>query len=252
MGAQSQLESVRLLRHEGTLNEGRFIAARLIGAVGLGAYNWWIVAPFVPNMVRSSDGFFSDLAAQGQPHAAVLQRVDTAAGLLLAVALLLRGRSDGSTRRPEWAWLLAFAAVAAIGGMFPYACTAGYDAACRRLQYDLALPVHHYIHMASGVLEFVLGTMAVWVARHGDPDGTTPSGRLGHLLLPALILAYPFLMYAYVRDSGGTLVEPVFFLIFSALVAAELSGPGERGTEVANGDATAITDPAPPAGLGLP
>jgi Protein of unknown function (DUF998) len=242
MGAQSLPPNSQLVSPDRSLaGEGRLLAARVTGMLGLGAYNWWIATFFVPGMLRSPDGFFSDLSADGQPHAAMLHRVDTIGGLLLVAALLLRGPLDGLTKRPEWPWLVAFAVVAAIGGMFPYACAPGYDAACRRLQYGFDLPLHHYVHMVSGVAEFFTATMAIWVARHTDPEGHRLPGRLGHVLIPLLVVAYPLLAYAYLRDRGGSLIEPVFFIIFSLFVAAELSGPGTRTGEVAPGDASQAT-----------
>jgi Protein of unknown function (DUF998) len=252
MGAQSLRRNERLVsRDRSSISEARLVGARVTGMIGLGAYNWWIAAPFVPGMLRNPDGFFSDLSADGQPHAAMLHRVDTAAGLLLLAALLLRGPSDGLTKRPEWPWLVTFAIVAAIGGMFPYACQPGYDAACRRLQFSFELPLHHYIHMLSGILEFATASIAILLARRSDPDGRTLRGRVSHFLVPALLVAYPLLGLAYFRDVGGTLIEPAFFLMFSAILAVELSGPA-HAPAVAQGEAHAVGDTGPPAELGLP
>ncbi len=246
MGAQSPPHKPQFPGRDRLLvPDGRLLGARITGMVGLGAYNWWLAAPFVPGMLRDRNGFFSDLSADGQPHAAMLHRVDTLAGALLLVALLLRGPLDGLTKRPEWPWLVAFAVIAAIGGMFPYACAPGYDAACRRLQYGLALPLHHYVHMVSGVGEFFSATMAIWVARRADPEGHTLPGRVSHILLPALIVAYPILGFAFFRDRAGSFIEPVFFLMFSAIVVAELSSPDARSGAVAQGDANAMTGAGP-------
>jgi hypothetical protein len=246
MGAQSLPPSMRFTSRERPFAaDHRLLGARVTGMIGLGAYNWWLAAPFVPGMQRDGSGFFSDLSADGQPHAAMLHRVDTLAGVLLVVALLLRGPFDGLTKRPEWPWLLAFAVVAAIGGMFPYACAPGYDAACRRLQYGFDLPLHHYVHMVSGVCEFFFATMAIWVARHSCPEGHRLPGRVSHVLLPVLIVAYPILGFAFLRDRAGSLIEPVFFVIFSAIVVAELSNPEARSGDVAPGEATAMSETGP-------
>lgn len=253
MGVQSLPPRLRLASRSGSFpGEGRLLGARLTGMIGLGAYNWWLATPFVPGMLHSPKVFFSDLSADGQPHAAMLHRVDTIGGLLLLTALLLRGPSDGLTKRPEWPWLVGFAIIAATGGMFPYACSPGYDAACRRLQFDFQLPLHHYIHMVAGVLEFFTATMAIWLARRADPDGQSLPGRVAHVLFPALFVAYPLLGYAYLRDQVGSLVEPVFFLMFTAVVLAELSGPEAQSGQVARGNTGAMSDPGPPAELGLP
>lgn len=253
MGAQSLPPSMRLPSRERFLAaDHRLLGARLTGMLGLGAYNWWLAAPLVPGMLRDRNGFFSDLSADGQPHAAMLHRVDTLAGVLLLVALLLRGPLDGLTKRAEWPWLVAFALVAAIGGMFPYACAPGYDGACRRLQYGFHLPFHHYVHMVAGVSEFFFATMAIWLARYSDPEGHRLPGRVSHLLLPALIVAYPILGFAFLRDRAGSLIEPVFFLIFSAIVVAELSNPEARSGDIAPGDATAVSETGPGPELRLP
>ncbi|MDQ6698041.1 MAG: DUF998 domain-containing protein [Actinomycetota bacterium] len=252
MGAQSVPHNLHLpSRDRSTGADRRLLGARITGMIGLGAYNWWLAAPLVPGMLRDRNGFFSDLSADGQPHAAMLHRLDTTAGILILIALLLRGPLDGLTKRPEWAWLVAFAVIAAVGGMFPYACSPGVDAACRRLQYGFALPLHHYVHMVSGVGEFFSATMAIWVARHVDPDGHTLPGRVGHLLLPALIVAYPILGYSYLGDRAGTLIEPVFFVMFSAIVVAELSSPEARSGAMTQGDANAMSPSGSGAELGL-
>lgn len=253
MGAQSLPPNLRFPSRDRLISaDGRLLGARVTGMIGLGAYNWWLATPFVPGMLRNRNGFFSDLAADGQPHAAMLHRVDILAGLLLLVALLLRGPLDGLTKRPEWPWIVAFAVIAAIGGMFPYACAPGVDASCRRLQYGLALPFHHYVHMLAGIGEFFTASMAIWVARNADPEGHTLPGRVSHVLLPALLVAYPVLGYSYFFDRAGNLIEPVFFLIFSAIVVAELSSPEARSGASAQGEANAIADTGPGAELGLP
>jgi hypothetical protein len=97
----------------------RLTAARTLGVAGLIAYNWWVAAPFQPGWLRSSNALFSDLAASDQPHALTLQHLDLTAGLLLVSALLLRGPIGRSGSRPEWKWLVAFAAMASAGGAFP-------------------------------------------------------------------------------------------------------------------------------------
>ena len=36
---------------------------------GLLAYNWWVLVPFKPGLLRSPDEFFSNLEVTGQPYA---------------------------------------------------------------------------------------------------------------------------------------------------------------------------------------
>ena len=66
-------------------------AARVPAVAGVVAYNWWVVVPFVPGLMPSVNGFFSDLEATGRPHATLMSDADMAAGLLMVAALLLRG-----------------------------------------------------------------------------------------------------------------------------------------------------------------
>ncbi len=70
-------------------------AAKVMAVAGLAAYNWWVVVPFVPGLMPSVNGFFSDLEATGMPHAALMSDADLAAGVLMVAALLLRGPRAG-------------------------------------------------------------------------------------------------------------------------------------------------------------
>ena len=103
----------------------RLRAAKVLGVAGVLAYNWWVVVPFVPGLMPSVNGFFSDLEATGRPHAALMSDADLAAGLLLVAALLLRGSTVRHRVRREWKWMMAFALAGAIGGRYPYACAEG-------------------------------------------------------------------------------------------------------------------------------
>ena len=64
--------------------------AKVLAVAGVVAYNWWVVVPFVPGLMPSVNGFFSDLEATGRPHAALMADADFAAGLLMIAALVLR------------------------------------------------------------------------------------------------------------------------------------------------------------------
>lgn len=228
----------------------RTLLAGLTGLAGLAAYNWWVGVLFVRGMVPSPDGFFSDLSANGQPHALLLQRLDLAAGLLLLAALALAGRPASRTENRLWPWLVAFAAVTAVGGLFPYACAAGLDPACRHLERTWQLPVHHDVHMVAGVAEFFTATMAVALARITDPDCASLAGKAGHVLVPVLLIAYPLLGVAYLGGRSGVFIEPVFFVMFSAMVAIELAAPGRsrsrsRAQATVDAEARKPTEPAP-------
>jgi len=210
----------------------RIAVARVVGIVGLVIYNWWVIVPFRPGWLTSVDGFFSDLSADGQAHAGALQRADMVAGVLLVTALLLRGSvgTDGTPRR-EWRWLVAFAALGAIGGRFPYACAAGLDTACRQLERSLELPWHHYVHMASGVAEFATITVAIWLAYRRTRASDSSESHVFRVLIYVLVVAYPLLAVAYLGDVWGSIIEPVFFLVFTSVLLAELFEPVGRASE---------------------
>ena len=43
----------------------RLVAAKTLAVAGVVAYNWWVVVPFVPGLMPSVNGFFSDLEVAG-------------------------------------------------------------------------------------------------------------------------------------------------------------------------------------------
>jgi Protein of unknown function (DUF998) len=206
-------------------NAVRLGLAKVVGVTGVVAYNWWVVVPFVPGLMPSVNGFFSDLEATGRPHAALMSDADLVSGLLLAAALLLRGSTSRTGVRREWKWLMAFAVTGAIGGRYSYACSEGLSAACRQMEWHLQLPVHHYIHVLSGIAEFVtLTTAAVLAMQRTRRDGTWEA-RVYSGVVKVLVVGYPLLGLVYLTDRLGTLVEPVFFIAFSAMMVGELFEP---------------------------
>ena len=92
---------------------------------------------FRPRSDAVVNGFFSDLEVAGRPHAAQMSDAEMAAGLLMVVALLLRGPGARHGVRREWKWMVAFAVAGAVGGRFPYACSEGLSATCRSLEWHL-------------------------------------------------------------------------------------------------------------------
>jgi len=96
-----------------------------------------------------------------------------------------------------------------------------------RAEWRLALPHHHYFHVAAGIAEFVFGTVAVYLAwqrtRSQESPVTRPSGgpaHHGHRLPPLLGVAY-------LTTASGAFVEPIFFTCFSVMVLtrARRDGP---------------------------
>ena len=203
----------------------RVLFSRILGVLGLAIYNWWVVVAFHSHLLTSSDEFFSDLEAFGRPDANLLQRLDLIAGLTLLAALLLRGSSSRLGPRPEWKWLVVFAAAGALGGQFAYACSEGLSAACRRAEWHLQLPFHHYAHVLSGVIEFATVTTAIYLAIKRTRGQGTLVARLVTWIGVTLLVAYPLLGVCYVSDRFGAFVEPVLFVCFSAMVAIELFEP---------------------------
>ena len=206
----------------------RLAAAKLLGVAGVIAYNWWVVVPCVPGLMPSVNGFFSDLEATGRPHAALMSDADLGAGILLVAALLLRGsRSQHGVRR-EWKWMVAFALAGAIGGRYPYACAEGLSAACRQMEWHLQLPLHHYVHVVSGIAEFATLTTAALIAFRRTRHEDTVEARVYGAVVRVLLIGYPLLGLVYITDRLGTLVEPIFFVAFSAMVLTELFEPVSR------------------------
>lgn len=205
-------------------------SAKVAAVAGVLAYNWWVVVPFVPGLMPSINGFFSDLEATGRPHAALMAHADLAAGLLMMAALALRGPRGAHGWRPEWKWMVGFAAAGAVGGRYTYACSEGLSATCRRLEWHLQLPVHHYIHVVSGIAEFALLTTAAIIAIRRTRGEHTLESRVYAWVVRMLFVGYPLLGVAYLTDRLGTLVEPIFFVAFSVMFVAEIFEP--RGPRV--------------------
>jgi MFS family permease len=172
--------------------------------------------------LTSSGEFFSDLEATGRRDANLLQHLDLVAGLVLLVALLLRGPWGPTGQRREWRWLLAFSVAGAVGGQFAYACSEGLSAACQRAQWRFDLPFHHYVHIVSGMAEFALMTVAVYLAQKRTREQTTWTARVIKWTYVALLAGYPLLGVAYLSDEWGAYVEPIFFVCFSIMVLVEL------------------------------
>ena len=214
---------LRTLVHvAGDVSPGRIAAARVAVVGGVVAYNWWVVVPFVPGLMPSVNGFFSDLEATGRPYASDMAHADLLAGILMLAALALRGPLVAGSARREWKWMVAFAVAGALGGRYTYACAEGLSAACRSMEWHLRLPVHHYVHVVSGIAEFATLTVAAALAVGRTRGQATAPARVYSRIWTALLIGYPFLAVSYLFDKLGTLVEPYFFVLFSVMVLAEV------------------------------
>lgn len=188
----------------------------------MATYNWWLVVPFRQGLLTSTDGFFSDLAASGQPKAALLQRLDLAAALLLLAALLMHPASEHDGRRTEWGALLIFATAGLIGARYPYLCAEGLSASCRSREMHFQLPARHYVHVLSGIVEFAAITIAATQAFRRTRGEGTRVAAVYRGVVWVLLVGYPVLGACYLSDRWGVFIEPVFFLAFSAVVVGEL------------------------------
>lgn len=193
-----------------------------VGVLGLAFYNWWIPVALSGRLLTNPDELFSDLEASGRPDAGLLQHLDLAAGIVLLIALLVRGPVVRGLRRSEWPWLLAFAVSGAVGGQFSYSCPEGLSASCRAAEWRLALPHHHYVHVAAGIAEFLFGTVAIYLAWQRTRPKASTVTRTVRWNARTLVLAYPVLAFAYLTDRFGAFVEPVFFTCFTVMVVVEL------------------------------
>jgi hypothetical protein len=139
----------------------------------------------------------------------------------------------------------------AVGGRFAYACPEGLSAACRSAEWRLALPPHHYIHVAAGIVEFATATIAVYLAWQRTRPVERPTTRAVRWTGRTLVVAYPLLGLAYLTDRLGALTEPIFFICFSVMAMVELAEPvlrrpGGRAPTRTDGGSPLATDDRPP------
>jgi hypothetical protein len=192
------------------------------GTAGLLAYNWWVLAPLKPGLIRSPDEFFSNLEVAGHPYAAVMQHADVLAGLLMLVAFLVAGNRNLPGSRFEWLSMVVFSIAGGVGGMFSQACADGINATCLNMEWQFRLPASQYIHDGAGMVEFAAITFALGHAVLRTWHERTPVASSYRWLAIAAALAYPFLFVAYVFDTLGAVAEAVFFVGFAVMVVTQL------------------------------
>ena len=203
----------------------RLFLAQFLGLVGIVLYNWWVWVVVATNLLTSTNAFFSDLEATGRPDATLFQHFDLAAGIVMFVAFVVRGPWGPEGKRVEWRWLLLFAAAGTVGGHFAYACPEGLSSACRSAEWHLRLPLNHYLHVFSGIIEFAAMTTAVYLAWKRTRQHRDWVARTIKVIATAGLIAYPLLGVAYLTDRLGSFIEPIFFVGFSVMVAIELLEP---------------------------
>lgn len=196
--------------------------AWILGIAGLLAYNWWVLVPFKPGLMRSPNELFSNLEVSGQPYAAAMQHADLASGLLLLGAFLVVASSSLPHARREWLAMMAFAAAGALGGLLPEICADGINAVCRNREWTLQLPLDQYLHIAAGIVEFGGITAALLFAFRRTRNEQTPVARAYRNLARAAAVAYPLLGSAYLLNRLGGVMEAVFFAGFTVMVLTQL------------------------------
>ena len=213
--------------HVGTglkhLLAGRRVVARIFGIAGLLAYNWWVLVPFKPGLMRSPSELFSNLEVTGQPFATAMQDADLLSGLLLLGAFLAAGSRSIPGGRREWLAMMVFAAAGALGGLCPEVCADEISASCRTMEWSFQLPLQQYVHIVAGILEFGGITAAVLFAFERTRGKQGPAARVYRGMAAAAVAAYPLLGAAYLLNSLGGVMEAVFLTGFTVIVLTQLS-----------------------------
>lgn len=201
---------------------GRRLAAWTFTVAGLIAYNWWLLVPFKPGLMSSPDELFSNLEVDGQPYASAMQHADLAAGVLLAVALLILGWGLPAMRR-DWLAMLVFALAGTAGGIFPEVCEDGINALCRSQEWHFELPVSQYLHMAAGIVEFTAITVALLLAWRRTRDSQQMTAQVYRRLWAGALICYPLLGLAYLLNRMGGVMEAIFFAGFTIMVITQVA-----------------------------
>jgi hypothetical protein len=205
------------------LTAGRRVVARVLGIAGLLAYNWWVLVPFKPGLMRSPSELFSNLEVAGQPFATAMQRADLLSGLLLLAAFLAAGSRSIPGGRREWLGMMVFAAAGALGGTCPEVCADETSARCRTMEWSFQLPLQQYAHIVAGILEFAGITAALLFAFQRTRGGQGPVARVHLGTALAAAVAYPLLGAAYLLNSLAGVMEAVFLTGFTVIVLTQLS-----------------------------
>jgi uncharacterized protein DUF998 len=229
------------------LTTARRVTGWAFGIAGLLAYNWWLLVPLKPGLMRTPDEFFSNLEVTGQPYATVMQHCDVASGLLLLGAFLLAGRRSLPGGQREWLGLVTFALAGMVGGLFSQVCADGVSRTCFSDEWHFRLPASQYVHDGAGIVEFAAITLALLFAllrtrrvSRGAASGVTSevssaAARAYRLLAVGAVIAYPLLAVAYFTNRLGAVVEGLFFAGFTIMVLVQLGERLRRPAESANG-----------------
>jgi hypothetical protein len=140
--------------------------------------------------------------------------------LLVAAFLVLHG---APALRREGRAMIVFAVAGSMGAIFPESCADGISNACRNAEIRLQLPVHHYVHIAAGIVEFGAITVALYQAHRRTRGQSTRAARMYRDLWRGALVAYPLLGLAYVTNDLGGVMEAVFFVGFSLMIGTQVA-----------------------------
>jgi hypothetical protein len=196
--------------------------AWIFGIAGLLAYNWWVLVPLRPGLMRSPSELFSNLEVTGQPFATAMQHADLLSGLFLLGSFLAAGSRSIPGGRRDWLAMMVFAAAGALGGLFPEVCADEISARCRTMEWNFQLPLHQYLHIAAGIFEFGGITLALLFACQRTRHERARTARVYRDLARAAAAAYPLLAAAYLLNRLGGVVEAVFFTGFTVMAATQI------------------------------
>jgi len=178
--------------------------------------------PLEPGLLRSPDELFSDLEVPGHPFAAAMAHADLVSGILLLSAFVLCSGISFARRRGEWWAMVVFTLAGIVGALFPEACADGASAACRRLEWTLRLPLHHYVHIVAGIFEFGAVTLALALAYRRTRGQRSRAAVVYRIVGKVALPAYLLLGAAYLFNIWGGVMEAVFFVGFTTVVLLEL------------------------------
>jgi hypothetical protein len=212
----------RVSREAAGSSAWRIATGWVLGIGGLLAYNWWVLVPFKPGLLRSPDEFFSNLEVSGQPYAALMQHLDVLSGLLILAAFAVVGFSTIRSGQREWLGVIVFALAGLIGGLFPQVCEDGISVACMDAERHFQLPLSQYVHDGAGIVEFTGITLALLLAVRRTRSDAAVTARTYRVLAIGAAIMYPVLGLTYMINKLGAVVEGVFFAGFTVMVMLQL------------------------------
>ena len=149
---------------EAFASDWRFRWAVILGLLGVVLHNWWVVI-YPLDWMPSWHALISEAEATNQPHGWLLSGLDIAVGVLVITALLLRSRVFlyrlRGVGRAVWWWAMTWAVAGLLEGVFPMACSPSSDRQCEKVEWSFRLAIHHYVHMGSGVVEYLAATFEI-------------------------------------------------------------------------------------------